>query len=137
MRFMPMMKRDFDLFEDVFNVPVFRNETLMKTDVYEKDGNYVMKMDLPGYRKEDIQISLDNGNLSVSANRSNSTDEKDDQGNIIRQERFTGTASRTFYVGKEITDQDVKASFEDGILTLTVPSQKKKEIEEKKYIEIL
>ncbi len=137
MRFMPMMKRDFDLFEDVFNVPVFRNETLMKTDVYEKDGNYVMKMDLPGYRKEDIQISLDNGNLSVSANRSNSTDEKDDQGNIIRQERFTGTASRTFYVGKQITDQDVKASFEDGILTLTVPSQKKKEIEEKKYIEIL
>jgi HSP20 family molecular chaperone IbpA len=134
---MPMMKRDFDLFEDVFNVPVFRNETLMKTDVYEKDGNYVMKMDLPGYRKEDIQISLDNGNLSVSANRSNSTDEKDDQGNIIRQERFTGTASRTFYVGKQITDQDVKASFEDGILTLTVPSQKKKEIEEKKYIEIL
>jgi HSP20 family molecular chaperone IbpA len=131
------MKRDFDLFEDVFNVPVFRNETLMKTDVYEKDGNYVMKMDLPGYRKEDIQISLDNGNLSVSANRSNSTDEKDDQGNIIRQERFTGTASRTFYVGKQITDQDVKASFEDGILTLTVPSQKKKEIEEKKYIEIL
>ena len=96
-----------------------------------------MKMDLPGYRKEDIQISLDNGNLSVSANRSNSTDEKDDQGNIIRQERFTGTASRTFYVGKQITDQDVKASFEDGILTLTVPSQKKKEIEEKKYIEIL
>ena len=137
MRFMPMMKRDFDLFEDVFNVPVFRNETLMKTDVYEKDGNYVMKMDLPGYRKEDIQISLDNGNLSVSANRSNSTDEKDDQGNIIRQERFTGTASRTVYVGKQITDQDVKASFEDGILTLTVPSQKKKEIEEKKYIEIL
>lgn len=137
MRFMPMMKRDFDLFEDVFNVPVFRNETLMKTDVYETDGNYVMKMDLPGYRKEDIQISLDNGNLSVSANRSNSTDEKDDQGNIIRQERFTGTASRTFYVGKQITDQDVKASFEDGILTLTVPSQKKKEIEEKKYIEIL
>ena len=137
MRFMPMMKRDFDLFEDVFNVPVFRNETLMKTDVYEKDGNYVMKMDLPGYRKEDIQISLDNGNLSVSANRSNSTDEKDDQGNIIRQERFTGTASRTFYVGKQITDQDVKATFEDGILTLTVPSQKKKEIEEKKYIEIL
>ena len=61
MRFMPMMKRDFDLFEDVFNVPVFRNETLMKTDVYEKDGNYVMKMDLPGYRKEDIQISLDKG----------------------------------------------------------------------------
>lgn len=137
MRFMPMMKKDFDLFEDVFNVPVFRNETLMKTDIYEKDGNYVMKMDLPGCRKEDIQISLHNGSLSVSASRNAESEEKDDQGNIIRQERFSGTSSRTFYVGKQITDKDVRASFEDGILTLTVPSEKKKEIEEKKYIEIL
>ena len=137
MRFMPMVKRDFDLFDDVFNIPVFRNETLMKTDIYEKDGSYVLKMDLPGYRKEDIQISLHNGNLSVSATRNTTNEEKDDQGNILRQERFAGTASRTFYVGKQITDQDVKASFEDGILTLTVPSEKKKEIEEKKYIEIL
>ena len=137
MKFMPAMKRDFDLFEDVFNIPVFRNDTLMKTDIYEKDGNYVMKMDLPGYKKEDIKISLYNGNLSVSASRNESKEEKDDQGNMIRQERFSGTASRSFYVGKQITDQDVRASFEDGILTLTVPSEKKKEIEEKKYIDIL
>jgi len=133
----PMLKDDFDLFDDVFSVPMFGREPLMKTDVHEKDGKYVLEMDLPGYNKEDIKLSLYNGELTVEAKRENSREEKDDNGTVLRQERFTGNCSRTFYVGKGVTEADIHAGYENGTLIIEVPSQETKQIEEKKYIDIL
>ena len=117
----PMVNDDFDLFDDVFGVPMFGREPLMRTDVEEKDNGYVMKMDLPGYKKEDIHISLQNENLSIEAERKESNEEKNSKGAVLREERFTGKCSRTFYVGKNVKDTDIRASFNDGTLTVTVP----------------
>jgi len=137
MRFMPMMRNeDFDLFDDVFNRPFFKQEPLMKTDVEEKDGNYILKMDLPGYDKEDIRISLYNGNLSIQAQSHREKEEKDAKGKVIRKERFSGNCSRSFYVGEGVREADVHAGFENGVLTITVPADTPKQIEEKKFIQI-
>lgn len=131
----PMVNDDFDLFDDVFGVPMFGREPLMRTDVEEKDNGYVMKMDLPGYKKEDIHISLQNGNLSIEAERKESNEEKNSKGTVLREERFTGKCSRTFYVGKNVKDTDIRASFNDGTLTVTVP--KVEEVpEENRFIAI-
>ena len=128
---------DFDLFDDVFGVPMFSNDRIMRTDVEESEDHYTLKMDLPGYQKEDVSISLNRGNLTISAKRNTSKDEKDEQGNILRQERFTGNCSRTFSIGKDVKDTDIHASFKDGILTITVPKpQQKKELPEHNYITI-
>ena len=133
-------RNDFDLFEDIFNDPFFsrKPETkLMKTDIREKDGAYLVDIDLPGYEKGDIKISVEDGYLTVSAKKESSNDEKDDEGNYIRRERFSGECSRSFYVGEDIEAEDVKASFKNGILTLDIPKKEdKKEIPEKKYVEI-
>lgn len=131
----PMVNDDFDLFDDVFGVPMFGREPLMRTDVEEKDNGYVMKMDLPGYKKEDIHISLQNGNLSIETERKESNEEKNSKGTVLREERFTGKCSRTFYVGKNVKDTDIRASFNDGTLTVTVP--KVEEVpEENRFIAI-
>lgn len=128
---------DFDLFDDVFGVPMFSNDRIMRTDVEESEDHYTLKMDLPGYQKDDVSISLNRGNLTISAKRNTSKDEKDAQGNILRQERFTGNCSRTFSIGKDVKDTDIHASFKDGILTITVPKQQqKKELPEHNYITI-
>ena len=126
-----------DLIDDVFGLPNYTGGSLMKTDIREKDGNYLLDIDLPGFKKEDIKISLYNGNLTVSAEHHTSEEEKNAEGRIIRQERYLGSCSRSWYVGEAIRDTDVKASFNNGILTVEVPSEKKKEAEEKKYISIL
>ncbi len=128
-----------DLIDDVFSMPGFTNSgnNLMKTDIREKDGMYVLDIDLPGFSKEDIKISLYNGNLTVTAEHHKKEEEKNAEGRIIRQERYMGSCSRSWYVGEAIKDSDIKAGFENGILTLEVPTEKKKEAEEKKYIEIL
>ena len=126
-----------DLIDDVFGTPGFNaGNSLMKTDIREKDGMYLLDIDLPGFRKEDIRISLYNGNLTVTAEHNKSEEEKNAEGRIIRQERYMGSCSRSWYVGEAIKDGDIKAAFENGILTLEVPTEKKKEAEEKKYIEI-
>ena len=127
---------DFDLFDDVFGVPMFNTDRIMRTDIEEKDDQYVLKMDLPGYKKEDVAVSLSSGNLTISAKRSTSNDEKDDKGNILRQEGFTGNCSRTFTVGTDVKETDIHASFKDGILTITVPKEQKKELPEHNYIAI-
>ena len=128
---------DFDLFDDVFGVPMFSSDRIMRTDVEESDDHYTLKMDLPGYQKEDVTVSLNRGNLTISAKRNTSKDEKDDRGNILRQERFTGNCSRTFSVGTDVKDTDIHASFTDGILTVTVPTvEQKKELPEHNYITI-
>lgn len=124
-----------DLWDNVFTG--FNTNRLMKTDVHEKDGKYIMDIDLPGYKKDDVKISLYNGNLTISAEKNESSDEKDAKGNLIRQERYSGSCSRSFYVGDSIRDNDIQASFKDGILTITVPTEEHKEETEKKYIDIL
>lgn len=124
-----------DLWDNVFTG--FNTNRLMKTDVHEKDGKYIMDIDLPGYKKDDVKISLYNGNLTISAERNESNEEKDAKGNLIRQERYSGSCSRSFYVGDSIRDNDIQASFKDGILTITVPTEEHKEETEKKYIDIL
>lgn len=128
---------DFDLFDDVFGVPMFSNDRIMRTDVEESEDHYTLKMDLPGYQKEDVSVSLNRGNLTISAKRNTSKDEKDDRGNILRQERFTGNCSRTFSVSTAVKDTDIHASFKDGILTVTVPKvERKQELPEHNYITI-
>ena len=124
-----------DLWDNVFTG--FNTNRLMKTDVHEKDGKYIMDIDLPGYKKDDVKISLYNGNLTLSAEKNESNEEKDAKGNLIRQERYSGSCSRSFYVGDSIRDNDIQASFKDGILTITVPTEEHKEETEKKYIDIL
>ena len=124
-----------DLWDNVFTG--FNTNRLMKTDVHEKDGKYIMDIDLPGYKKDDVKISLYNGNLTISVEKNVSNEEKDAKGNLIRQERYSGSCSRSFYVGDSIRDNDIQASFKDGILTITVPTEEHKEETGKKYIDIL
>lgn len=138
MMFAPMMRDHFDLFDDMFNEPFFSgNDTMMKTDISEKDGNYVMAMDVPGLKKEDIHISLKDGNLEVSATRNDSHDEKDSEGRVIRQERSTGSYARSFYVGDDVKEEDIHASLKDGVLTVTFPKKDAPaQVENSHYIEI-
>ncbi|MCR5230280.1 MAG: Hsp20/alpha crystallin family protein [Solobacterium sp.] len=141
MRFYPERRNVFDdLIDDVFGTPGYSTAgsgNLMKTDIREKDGMYMIDIELPGYKKEDVKLSLYNGSLTVSAEHHETSDEKDAKGNIIRQERYSGSCSRTWYVGTAVRQEDIKASYKDGILTVEVPSEKKKEAEEKKFIDIL
>ena len=127
-------------FDDFFSDPFFahsrREEALMRTDIKEKDGNYMLTMDLPGYDKKDIKAELNDGYLTISATKNENVDEKDSEGNYIRQERFSGECSRSFYVGSSIKQEDIKASYNNGILNLTFPKEETKQIETKKYISI-
>ena len=141
MRFMPDVRDDFDLFDDVFDngfdVPMFNQEPVLKTDVVEKDGKYIMKTDLPGFAKNDVKVTLEKGTLSIHAARHENKDEKDKKGKVLRRERRYGSYSRSFYVGNQVKDSDVNASYKDGVLTIELPAKEdKKEIPEKKYIAI-
>ncbi|MEG1783070.1 MAG: Hsp20/alpha crystallin family protein [Oscillospiraceae bacterium] len=102
--------------------PVYgKNEkNLMKTDVREKDGQYEIDMDLPGFKKENVSIKLDNGYLLVSCEKSYEK-ANDEQDPYIRRERWAGSCSRSFYVGEQVKSEDIKAKMEDGILHLSVP----------------
>lgn len=124
-----------EIFNDTFG-GFSRNDGLMRTDIRKKDGSYMLDIELPGYKKEDIKISLYNGNLTISAEHHETAEEKDAKGDVLRQERYYGTTSRTFYVGDAIKDTDVRASYNDGVLTLTIPTPEKKEAETKKFIDI-
>ena len=103
MMFMPDVRNDFDLFDDVFRSPVFDLEPAMKTDISEKDGKYLMKTDLPGFSKEDIKVSLKNGTLTIHAQHDSNKDTKDKKGRLIRQERYSGAYTRSFYVGGQVS----------------------------------
>lgn len=124
-----------EIFNDTFG-GFNRNDGLMRTDIRKKDGSYMLDVELPGYKKEDIKISLYNGNLTISAEHHETAEEKDAKGDVLRQERYFGSTSRTFYVGDAIKDTDVHASYNDGVLTLTIPTPEKKEAETKKFIDI-
>ena len=136
--FNQLMTDPFDAFFDSA-MPSMQKATpsLMRTDIRETDTGYELTIDLPGFKKEDVQAELKDGYLSVNAQTKNETEEKDDNGKWLRQERFTGTCSRTFYVGEEIAEEDIKAKFEDGLLKISVPKkQPQPKLEEKRTIAI-
>ena len=109
---------------------------VMKTDVKETDTGYEVDIDLPGFKKDEINAQLDNGYLTISAAKGLDKDEKDKTGKYIRKERYAGAMSRSFYVGEGVTQEDIKAKYEDGILRLSVPKKEAKAVENKKYIAI-
>ena len=111
-------------------------KNLMKTDVRETDQAYELDIDLPGFKKEDVQAKLENGYLTVSASKGLNRDEKDKKGRYIRRERYTGQCSRSFYVGDDVEPEQVSAKFEDGILKLTVPKKAEKKLPEQSSIQI-
>ena len=108
----------------------------MKTDVRETDSGYEVDIDLPGFKKDEINIQLDNGYLSISSAKGLDKDEQDKEGKYIRKERYAGSMSRSFYVGNAITQDDIKAKYESGILRLSVPKKAAEEIESAKRIAI-
>lgn len=128
-----------NMFDDMFRDPFFTNSSitkLMKTDIQEKDNNYILDMDLPGYDKSDIKAQLKDGYLTITAQKNTSKEDKDEKGNYIRRERYCGKCSRSFYVGENLKEEDIKASFNNGILKLTFPKEVGKKEEEIKYITI-
>ena len=109
-----------------------KNEkNLMKTDVKETDNSYELDIDLPGFKKDEVSASLENGYLTISAAKGLDKDQKDKDGKYIRRERYAGSCSRSFYVGDAVTESDIHAKFEDGILKLSV-AKKDPQVEEKK-----
>ncbi len=126
-----------DFMDDMFSVdrmPVKTMPSIMKTDIKETEDQYVLAIDLPGFKKEDVKIHLKDGYLNVSASSQNEEEEKD--GKYLRRERCTGSMTRSFYVGEDLTEEDVKAKFGNGVLTLALPKEAPKKIEEPKYIAI-
>ena len=134
----------FDDFMDDFAFPDIDKKLygkhaphIMKTDVKEKDNTYEVAIDLPGFKKDEIKASVENGYLTISAARGLDEDEKDKKsGKYIRRERYAGACERSFYVGEGISQDDIKASFQHGILKLFIPKEPEKSVEEKKYVAI-
>ena len=130
---MDLIPRKFyldDIFDDFISS---KKEQNMKCDIYEKDGNYHIEMDVPGFKKEDISIEASDGYLTIKAEKNSENNEEDEDKNYIRRERSYGAYERSFYLGD--LDQDkVEAEFKDGILKISVP--KKDEVNNKKMIEI-
>ena len=113
-----------------------RAAQVMKTDVQEHDDKYELDIDLPGFKKDEIKLTLENGYLSVSAAKGLDKEEKDKKGKLIRQERYAGAMQRSFYVGDAVKQEDVKAKFEDGVLKLSIPKNEAEKLPEKQYIAI-
>ena len=109
---------------------------VMKTDVHEDENEYEVDIDLPGFKKDEIALDLHKGNLTVSAAKSLDKDEKTKKGKVIRQERYTGKMQRSFYVGEYVTENDIKASFTDGVLKLEIAKKDAPKVPEKKTIMI-
>ena len=120
-----------DLFDDFmdfpFNSPRFHQD-LMKTDIKETKDSYELDIDLPGMDKKDISLELKDGYLTIKANRSQEQEQKDEDGHYLRKERFTGSCSRSFYVGENVKETDVHAKFDNGILKLSFPKEEPKQL---------
>ena len=136
-----------NFFDDDFMMPSMfgKNDPLygkhaknvMKTDVRETDNSYELDIDLPGFKKDDVQAELKDGYLTITAQTQSESEDKDEEGTYVRKERFSGKCSRTFYVGDDIEEDDIKAKFEDGVLKIAVPKkQEQPKLEEKKTISI-
>lgn len=149
---------NFDLFDRLYQDPWFRFDdrewknmekklyghrakNVMNTDIKESDSEYEMTIDLPGFKKEEVNVALENGYLTISAEKGLEKDEAENEeekkkGKYIRRERYSGSCQRSFYVGEELTVEDIKASFKHGILSLHIPKKDKKEVTANKYIAI-
>ena len=131
-----------NLLDDFFDFPFGSNYTatdssLMKTDIKEIENGYEVTMNLPGVKKEDVKAELKDGCLTISASSNSNKDEKDEEGRYIRRERYSGSCSRSFYVGDAVTEADIKAKFENGTLTMMIPKKEvQPAVENKKYIAI-
>ena len=139
-----------NLFDDFFGFPFYDDkadkkvekklygrhaQNLMKTDIKETDAGYELEIDLPGFTKDEVSAELDNGYLTVSAAKG--LDQEKDTGRYIRRERYAGSCQRSFYVGDDVTEEDIKGEFKHGILKLFVPKKEAKPaVEQKKYIAI-
>ena len=138
MMMIPRRHNDFDLIEDMFRDPFFTNEEskIMKTDIKEKKDKYIIDIDLPGYEKENIKMSVEDGYLTVNASTNTEKEDKE-EGKFVRKERYMGSCSRSFYVGDAVENEDIKASFKNGTLKIEIPKKEnKKELPEVKYIPI-
>lgn len=138
MMMIPRRHNDFDLIEDMFRDPFFTNEEskIMKTDIKEKKDKYIIDIDLPGYEKENIKMSIEDGYLTVNASTNTEKEDKE-EGKFVRKERYMGSCSRSFYVGDAVENEDIKASFKNGTLKIEIPKKEnKKELPEVKYIQI-
>ena len=120
-----------------FSAPAYSGSELMNTDIKETEKGYELAISLPGVKKEDIKAEVKDGYLMITAAANSKTDEKDKTGKYIRRERYSGSMSRSFYVGDGVSQEDIKAKFENGVLTLDVPKKEAKPaVEEKKTIAI-
>ena len=138
-----------NLFDDWFGFPVFPEmhdidrklygkhaPREMKTDVREHDDGYELDIDLPGFKKDELTLHLENGYLTVSASKGLDEEHKDKKGKVIRRERYSGAMQRSFYVGDGVEETDVKAKYENGVLKLEIPKKDRKQIAERHTIEI-
>ena len=130
-----------NLLDDFFGFPFdgdynYNAAGLMTTDVKDTDHGYEVTMNMPGVKKEDVKAELKDGYLTVSAVSNKQTDEKNSEGKYLRRERYSGSCSRSFYVGEGVKQEDLKAAFNNGILTVAVPKEVQKPVEEKQYITI-
>ena len=106
---------------------------MMKTDVKETDEGYELDVDLPGMKKDEIRLELQNGYLTISTEK-NMENKEEKHGKILRQERYSGTMQRSFYVGENLTEEDVQAKYEDGVLSVKLPKKEARKVPEKKQI---
>ncbi len=137
MKLLPGLTTFNNLFDDMFDDSFFRSyNSYMKTDIKEVDNQYVLDIEMPGFNKKDISVELNDGYLTISGNKSTNNDEKDTKGNIIRQERYSGSYSRSFYVGDNIKKEDIKANYDNGELKIYLPKTTTKEVENHNYIPI-
>ena len=138
-----------NLFDDWFGFPTFRElqnmdrklygrhaAHEMKTDVHEHEDHYEVDIDLPGFRKDELTINLEKGYLTVNAAKKHDENKTDNKGKLIRQERYVGAMQRSFYVGEALTEEDISAKFENGVLSLCIPKREVKKLPEKKIIQI-
>lgn len=108
----------------------------MLTDVKEHDDHFEVLIDLPGFKKEDLNIELNDGYLTITASKGLNEEEKNSKGKIVRQERYSGVMQRSFYVGKQLTHEEIKAKYEDGVLNLIIPKKEEKKLPEKHTVMI-
>ena len=131
---------DFDMFPALTgrSNPLYGKhaKNLMKTDVRETEGTYELDIDLPGFKKDEVNLTLEDGYLTISAAKGLDKDETDKEGRYIRQERYAGTCSRSFYVGEGVEPTDVSAKFEDGILKVSLPKREQKQLPKSNLIAI-
>lgn len=131
-------RNSFDLFDDFFDDELFskKENNLMKTDIREKKDKYLIDIDLPGFEKENINLSLEKGYLNIKAEVKKENHNNEEE-KYVHRERFYSTCRRSFYVGEDITEKDIDAEFKNGILKISIPKKEEvKKLPESKYIQI-